>query len=58
MSLSKNLSTAEEMKESADIFSGLSFEKKQEILRMQQLGDREMAKVAWQHELELKKVKV
>lgn len=32
-----------EMKESVNIFSGLSFDQKKEILEMQQMHDREMA---------------
>lgn len=33
------------VKESMDIYSGLSFDQKKEILEMQQIHDREMAKV-------------
>lgn len=47
-----------EEKESVDLFSGLSFEQKKEILKMQQMHSREMANVVKERELELKRLKM
>nr|XP_055062771.1 uncharacterized protein LOC129445823 [Misgurnus anguillicaudatus]XP_055062772.1 uncharacterized protein LOC129445823 [Misgurnus anguillicaudatus] len=44
-------------KGSSDIFSGLSFEERKEILLMQQLHDRELIKETKQYELEIEKMR-